>query len=107
MANVFISYRRDDSAYAAQQIYDLLRQKLEGAAVVFDVDSVPPGADFRKYLNDQVSSCDILLGWFLLPGTSEREARRRCLCLLHPIRAQKPAQQVDQPLYLLLSKNIS
>ena len=58
---VFISYRRDDSAYPAQHLYAQLRAHLGPERVVFDVDSIPIGADFRTYLNEQVQTCDILL----------------------------------------------
>jgi len=61
MAKVFISYRRDDSAYAAQSIYHKLVGHYGAECVVFDVDSIPPGEDFVEYLHQQVSECDVLL----------------------------------------------
>ena len=61
MAKIFICYRREDSAYAAHQIYKELTDKFGEESVVFDVDTIPLGTDFRSYLNHEVSKCDILL----------------------------------------------
>jgi formylglycine-generating enzyme required for sulfatase activity len=61
MPKVFICYRRDDSAYPAHQIYGVLTNHYGADSVVFDVDTIPLGADFREYLNNQVSQCDVLL----------------------------------------------
>jgi hypothetical protein len=61
MPKVFVSYRRDDSGYPAQQIYEVLAKHFGTESIVFDIDTIPLGADFRKYLNDQVGQCDILL----------------------------------------------
>jgi formylglycine-generating enzyme required for sulfatase activity len=38
-----------------------LRDHYGSDEVVLDVDTIPLGIDFRKYLNEQVSTCDILL----------------------------------------------
>ncbi len=61
MPRIFICYRREDSAYPAQQVRAELSKHFGPESVVFDVDSVPPGIDFRKYLNEQVAQCDVLL----------------------------------------------
>jgi flagellar biosynthesis GTPase FlhF len=61
MPKVFICYRREDSAYPAHQIYTILTNHFGSESVVFDVDTIPLGIDFRKYLNKQVSRCDILI----------------------------------------------
>jgi hypothetical protein len=62
MANkIFISYRREDSAAMAGRIYDRLAEKFGEANLFIDVDNMPAGADFVKYLNKQVESCDIFL----------------------------------------------
>ena len=76
MPKVFISYRRVDSEDVAARIYDRLRKHYD---VVFDVDDVPIGVDFRKYLHDQVVECDALLAiigqnWLTV---SEEDGRRR------------------------------
>ncbi len=61
MPRIFICYRREDTAYAAQQIYKKLADHYGDDAVVFDVDSIPKGFDFAKYLELQVQLCDVLL----------------------------------------------
>ena len=61
MPKFFICYRREESQYPAQMIYQKLISEYDADSVVFDVDSVPLGADFREYLDNQVSRCDVLL----------------------------------------------
>lgn len=61
MPKIFISYRRDDSAYVAHQIRDALGEPFGEENIIFDVESIPLGADFRAYLNDQIEQCDVLL----------------------------------------------
>lgn len=61
MPKVFISYRREDSQDIAGRIYDRLAAHYGGRNVVYDVDAVPLGVDFRTYLDDQVRLCDVLL----------------------------------------------
>lgn len=61
MLKIFISYRRKDSDYPAQQIYKDLTEYFGSESVIFDVDNIPLGTDFRKFLDKQISACDILL----------------------------------------------
>jgi TIR domain len=58
---IFISYRRDDSAAMAGRLHDRLAETFGQANLFIDVDNMPAGADFVKYLNKQVGSCDIFL----------------------------------------------
>ena len=79
MPKIFICYRRQDSDYPAQYICSKLRQHFGADSIVFDVDSVPLGVDFRKYLNDQVSQCAVLLAiigdkWLTLLNEHPAEA---------------------------------
>jgi two-component system nitrogen regulation response regulator GlnG len=61
MSQVFISYRRDDSADVAGRIYDRLVQKYGPDGVFKDVDSIPLGIDFRDHLGDAVGRCQVFL----------------------------------------------
>lgn len=61
MQKIFISYRRTDSAYPAQSIYEALIKHFGNESVIFDVESINYGSDFVQYLNDSVAQCDILL----------------------------------------------
>jgi hypothetical protein len=61
MPRFFISYRREDSAYPAQAIYDRLKVRFGPDSAIFDADTIPLGVDFVKFLDGQVRKCDILL----------------------------------------------
>ena len=58
---VFLSYRRDDSAFASQLIYKRLVQRFGRQSVFIDVDAIPPGVDFREHINHCVESCQLML----------------------------------------------
>lgn len=61
MAQIFISYRRTDSAYIAATLNDKLQQHFGPDSVFFDVDNIPLGVDFREYLGNAVGQCAVLL----------------------------------------------
>lgn len=58
---IFISYRRTDSAYSSQSIYDKLISYYGKESVFFDVDTIPVGQDFHKILNEAVAKCNVFL----------------------------------------------
>ena len=58
---VFISYRREDSAFPAGWLYDRLCAHLGSDNVFKDVDSIDPGDDFDRVIGDAVGSCQVLL----------------------------------------------
>lgn len=58
---IFICYRRDDSAAFAGRIYDRLSQKFGRSAIFKDVDSIPLGANFKTHLDSVVKRCDVVL----------------------------------------------
>jgi glycerophosphoryl diester phosphodiesterase len=58
---VFISYRRQDTAWPARQLYDLLVAELGADRVFKDVDNIEPGDDFVERIQSAVGSCDVLL----------------------------------------------
>lgn len=58
---VFISYRRDDTLHAAGRLCDRLSADLGHGVVFFDVDAIPPGANFVKVIQEAVSGCAVLL----------------------------------------------
>jgi len=65
---VFISYRRDVSRYQARMIHAAFCHVIPRDHVFMDVDSIPPGANFRKILKDWVNQSEVLLaligpGW--------------------------------------------
>jgi len=52
---IFVSYRRQDNPYAAQGIVQALGLRFGSESVVFVIDSIPLGADFREYIDEQVA----------------------------------------------------
>ncbi len=58
---IFICYRRDDSAYVTGHINDRLRREFGDESIFTDVDRIALGVDFRTTLDQMVSECQILL----------------------------------------------
>lgn len=68
MASIFISYRRNDSRFAAGWIHDRLVRAFSSADVFIDIADIPYGRDFRQLLMNKVAQCSVLLaiigpGW--------------------------------------------
>ena len=61
LGNIFISYRRSDSADIVGRIYDRLINRFGKELIFKDVDSIPLGIDFKEYLDQKVGECDVLL----------------------------------------------
>ena len=59
--NIFISYRRNDSAEQAGRVFDRLVTSFRRDRVFKDVDSVPAGADFRKVIEEAVQRAEIVV----------------------------------------------
>jgi hypothetical protein len=59
--SIFISYRRQDSAYITGRIYDVLTAQFGKTTVFKDVDSMPLGFDFRDHIQEQVGRCSVLI----------------------------------------------
>ena len=80
MPRIFISYRRSDSAAASGRIYDRLCQTFGEGSIFKDVDDIPPGANYRAILENEVALCDVLLviiGQRWLNQLTHREAAAR------------------------------
>jgi glycerophosphoryl diester phosphodiesterase len=76
---VFISYRRQETAWPARQLYDVLVAELGTDRVFKDVDDIEPGDDFVERLQSAVGSCEVLLaliGPQWLTVTDGKGARR-------------------------------
>jgi acylglycerol lipase len=59
--DIFISYRREETAAQAGRLYDRLRSRFGENRVFRDIDSIAIGTDFEKAIKEAVSKCDILL----------------------------------------------
>jgi len=61
LGRVFISYRREDTAYAAGWLYDRLVDRLGRDQIFKDIDSIELGDDWVEVIGAAVGSCDVLL----------------------------------------------
>jgi TIR domain len=76
---IFISYRREETAYPAGWLYDRLVDHFGGGHVFKDVDSIELGDDFVEVISSAVGSCDVLLAligdrWLAI---TDEDGRRR------------------------------
>ncbi len=76
---IFISYRREDTAYPAGWLYDRLTDRFAKGQVFKDIDSIKLGDDFVAVITTAVGSCDVLLAligdrWLTVTG---EDGRRR------------------------------
>ena len=79
MRAIFISYRRDDTEGHAGRLFEDLRERFGAGSVFMDVAGIEPGRDFRRVIEQQVSSCGVLLAvigknWL---GIADAQGRRR------------------------------
>ena len=58
---IFISYRRQETAWPAGRLYDVLVEHFPAEQVFKDVDNIEPGDDFVERITAAVASCDVLL----------------------------------------------
>jgi hypothetical protein len=58
---IFISYRRQETAYAAGWLFDRLAERFGPDQIFKDVDSIELGEDFVQEINRAVGSTDVLL----------------------------------------------
>ncbi len=58
---IFISYRRQETAWPAGRLYDVLVKHFAAEQVFKDVDNIEPGDDFVERITAAVASCDVLL----------------------------------------------
>ncbi len=79
MPTIFISYRRDDAEGEAGRLFDDLTAQFGADSIFMDVANIEAGRDFRKVIDQNVRSCDVLLamigkGWV---NASDDAGRRR------------------------------
>ncbi len=61
MAKFFISYRRTDTSQIVGSLHDKLASYFGEDAVFVDVEDMQPGKDFRTYIGEILSKCDVLV----------------------------------------------
>lgn len=61
MANIFISYRREDSGGHAGRLCDRLTARFGRAHVFMDVQDIAPGQNFARTIDGTLAACDVVL----------------------------------------------
>jgi hypothetical protein len=61
MANIVISYRREDTRWIVGRIFDRLKQRYGRDNVFMDIDAVPLGLDYRDHIRNTLDQSDIVL----------------------------------------------
>jgi WD40 repeat protein len=61
MPKISISYRRADSEAMTGRIFDRLSSHYGKEAIFRDIDSIPPGIDFRVHINETLRKTHVLL----------------------------------------------
>jgi hypothetical protein len=61
MPKITISYRRDDSGVIAGRIFDRLVAHYGSDTVFRDIDNIPPGIDYRKYIESALQTTNVVL----------------------------------------------
>ena len=75
MGSIFLSYRREDTEGQAGRLYDDLVAAFGSDSVFMDVAAIQPGRDFRKSIDQSLSSCGVFLSligksWLTAKDTS-------------------------------------
>ena len=60
-SRIFISYRREDSSGHVLALLPALRRHFSSERIFKDTDNIPPGADFLKFIKQELESCSVLL----------------------------------------------
>lgn len=61
MLQLFINYRRDDTAAIAGRIYEYLERAFGAQHLFKDVDNMTPGKDFRQTITAAIDKSDVML----------------------------------------------
>lgn len=61
MGKIFISYRRDDTAAAAERLYDDLTNYFGHRHVFMDSKTLPPGAAFPQEIRNTIASAKVMI----------------------------------------------
>lgn len=108
---IFLNYRRDDASGYAGRLRDSLEAGVGEESgfreeqIFRDIDTIPPGADFRTYINEAVASCDVFLAiigkqWL---NSADKKGRRRLASPADFVRVEiEAALQKDVPVVPVL-----
>jgi hypothetical protein len=79
MGGIFISYRREDSQGEALHLCEDLKEQFGSDRVFMDVTGIDPGKDFRKAIENAVTTCDalvVMIGKDWIDAVDEEGKRR-------------------------------
>jgi len=61
VANIFISYRREDSGGHAGRLCDRLTDRFGNARVFMDLQDIAPGQNFAQSIDEMIATCDCVI----------------------------------------------
>lgn len=75
--NIFISYRKDDSKWNTQILYDRLTQFFPAKSLFKDFNTIKAGANYRESIDNALKKCTVLLvvmgkDWLNITDTDKR-----------------------------------
>lgn len=82
MPNIFISYRRGDSAGHSGRLFDALQRRFGAERLFRDLEDLEPGVNFPEALGRALSQCDVMLAmigptWVSASGSSGRRLEQK------------------------------
>jgi hypothetical protein len=103
MPRITISYRRDDSLDITGRIFDRLAGHFGREAVFRDIDDIPPGADFRRHIDQVLDQSDIVLAIVGPRWIGPDDEQRRLASPADPVRLEiETALRTNKPLIPVL-----
>lgn len=77
MSDIFVSYRRENSAGWTGRLVGQLKEKFGEHHIFSDIDTIEPGADFTDAITRAVESCDMFLAvigprWLTETGSNKQ-----------------------------------
>jgi hypothetical protein len=58
---IFLAYRRSDTQWITGRIFDRLRDHFGRSAIFMDIETTPPGVDFREHIARMLKKCNVLV----------------------------------------------
>lgn len=77
MAEIFVSYRRDEAAHVTSRLVTQLRDRFGDHRVFHDRESIPGGQDFAAVIQQELSECRVLLAVIGKQWLQELDRRQR------------------------------
>ena len=88
MPRITISYRRDDSGVITGRIFDRLAAHYGRDSVFRDIDNIPPGADFRRHIEETLDASEIVLAIIGPRWVGQRANQSRLANAADPVRVE-------------------